>query len=200
MNGFYPKSLEEVIESFKKLPGVGEKSAERYALSLLELSEEELDSFSKSIKKLKKKLKNCKICGHLTEGDVCDVCGNANRDKKIICVLEDYKSVFAFEKVGNYKGSYHVLNGLISPIDKVDPADLNIVTLIKRVEEAPDCEVIIALNSTIEGEMTTLYLKKILEDKKVTVSRLSYGISMGAEIDYLDPISLDKALGDRKKF
>jgi recombination protein RecR len=200
MNSFYPKSLEEVIESFKKLPGVGEKSAERYALSLLEVSEEELESFSKSIKKLKKKLKNCKICGHLTEGDICDVCSNASRDKKTICVLEDYKSVFAFEKVGNYKGSYHVLNGLISPIDKIDPADLNITTLIKRVEETPDCEVIIALNSTIEGEMTTLYLKKILEDKKVTVSRLSYGISMGAEIDYLDPISLDKALGDRKKF
>lgn len=200
MGGFYPKSLEEVIEDFKKLPGVGEKSAERYALSLLDLKEEDLENFSKSLKKLKKKLKNCNICGHLTEDEVCDVCSSANRDKNTICVLEDYKSVFAFEKVGNYKGSYHVLNGLISPIDKIDPADLNIASLIKRVENNPGCEVIIALNSTIEGEMTTLYLKKILEDKKATVSRLSYGISMGAEIDYLDPISLDKALGDRKKF
>ena len=126
------------------------------------------------------------------------MCSNLNRNKKIICVLEDYKSVFAFEKVGNYKGTYHVLNGLISPIDKIDPSDLNIASLLKRIDENPDCEVIIALNSTIEGEMTTLYIKKILEDKKVTVSRLSYGISMGAEIDYLDPISLDKALADRK--
>lgn len=196
----YPKCLEELIECFKKLPSVGEKSAERYALSLLNEKEEELENFSKSIKKIKKKLKACKVCGHITEGEFCGVCADFNRDKKTICVLEDYKSVFAFEKVGNYKGVYHVLNGLISPIDRIDPADLNITSLIKRVEDNPGCEIIIALNSTIEGEMTTLYIKKILESKKVTVSRLSYGISMGAEIDYLDPISLDKALGDRKSF
>jgi len=194
----YPKCLEELIESFKKLPGVGEKSAERYALSLLTEAEEDIEVFSKLIKKTKKSLKPCKICGHITESDVCDICSNPSRDKKTICVLADYKSVFAFEKVGNYKGTYHVLNGLISPLDKIQPDNLNINSLLKRVEEAPDCEVIIALNSTLEGEMTTLYLKKILSDKKVIVSRLSYGISMGAEIDYLDPISLDKALGDRK--
>jgi recombination protein RecR len=195
---YYPKSIEELIEYFKKLPSVGEKSAERYVLALLNEKEEDLENFSKAIKKLNKKIKKCKICGHITEEELCSVCSNLNRNKKIICVLEDYKSVFAFEKVGNYKGVYHVLGGLISPIDKVEPADLNITSLIKRIEETPDCEVIIALNSTIEGEMTTLYIKKILENKKVTVSRLSYGISMGAEIDYLDPISLDKALADRK--
>ncbi len=195
---YYPKSVEELIEHFKKLPSVGEKSAERYVLALLNEKDEDLENFSKAIKKLNKKIKKCKICGHITEEELCGVCSNLNRNKKIICVLEDYKSVFAFEKVGNYKGVYHVLGGLISPIDKVDPADLNISSLIKRVEEIADCEVIIALNSTIEGEMTTLYIKKILENKKVTVSRLSYGISMGAEIDYLDPISLDKALADRK--
>ena len=195
---YYPKSIEELIDHFRRLPGVGEKSAERYVLSLLNEKEEDLDNFSKSLKKITKKIKKCKICGHITEEEICSVCSNLNRNKKIICVLEDYKSVFAFEKVGNYKGTYHVLNGLISPIDKVDPSDLNIASLLKRVDENPDCEVIIALNSTIEGEMTTLYIKKILEDKKVTVSRLSYGISMGAEIDYLDPISLDKALADRK--
>ncbi len=194
----YPKCLEDLIENFKRLPGVGEKSAERYALSLLTETEDEIESFSKSIKKIKKVLKPCKICGHITDGEICDICSNSNRDKKLICVLEDYKSVFAFEKVGNYKGTYHVLNGLISPIDKIQPDNLNISSLIKRVEENPECEVIIALNSTLEGEMTTLYLKKVLENKKVTISRLSYGISMGAEIDYLDPISLDKALGDRK--
>lgn len=195
---YYPKSIEELIEHFRKLPGVGEKSAERYVLSLLNEKEEDLDNFSKSLKKLTKKIKKCKICGHITEEEICSICSNLNRNKKIICVLEDYKSVFAFEKVGNYKGTYHVLNGLISPIDRVDPSDLNIASLLKRIDGNPDCEVIIALNSTIEGEMTTLYIKKILEDKKVTVSRLSYGISMGAEIDYLDPISLDKALADRK--
>ncbi len=195
---YYPKSVEELIQHFKKLPGVGEKSAERYVLSLLNETEKDLEDFGKSLKNLNKKIKKCQVCGHITEQDVCEVCSNTNRNKKLICVLEDYKSVFAFEKVGNYKGTYHVLNGLISPIDNIAPADLNISSLLKRIDELADCEVIVALNSTIEGEMTTLYIKKILEDKKVTVSRLSYGISMGAEIDYLDPISLDKALADRK--
>lgn len=195
----YPACLEDTIESLKKLPSVGEKSAERYALAFANFTEEEMNDFTKSLKKLKTKLKKCKICGHITENEVCDICSDENRNKKLICVLEDYKSVFAFEKVGNYKGVYHVLNGLISPIDKVDPADINIASLVERTKKNENCEVIVALNSTIEGEMTTLYLKKVLENKGVSISRLSYGISMGAEIDYLDPISLDKALSDRKK-
>ena len=195
----YPKSLEETIEFLKRLPSVGEKSAERYALSLTNFSEDDINDFCKSLKKLKTKLKKCKICGHITENEICDICADETRNKKLICVLEDYKCVFAFEKVGNYRGQYHVLNGLISPLDKIEPANLNIESLVSRVSKEKDCEVIVALNSTIEGEMTTLYLKKILEDKGVSISRLSYGISMGAEIDYLDPISLDKALSDRKK-
>ncbi len=195
----YPSLLQKLIDFYKKMPGVGDKSAERMALATLDLPENEIKEFAKNIVDSKIKLKNCQICGNLTENDICDICSNPNRDKNLICVIEDYKSVFSFEKVGNYKGVYHVLNGLISPMDSVGPEDINISLLVKRVDSLKNPELILALKSSIEGETTTLYIKKIFEDKDVTISRLSYGIPMGAEIDYLDIITLDKALEDRKK-
>ena len=195
----YPNLLQKLIEFYKKLPGIGEKSAERMALATLEISKEDTDNFINDLKEAKEKLKPCKICGHLTEKEICNICENPSRDKNLICVIEDYKSVFSFEKVGNYKGVYHVLNGLISPMESVGPEDINISSLVKRVSELENPELILALKSSIEGETTTLYIKKIFENKNVTISRLSYGIPMGAEIDYLDIITLDKALEDRKK-
>ena len=195
----YPASLSNLINYFKKLPGIGEKSAERLALSVLNMSQEDINSFASSMIDSKNNLDQCSICGHITDKDVCDICADDRRNKNVICVLEDYKSVFAFEKAGNYDGVYHVLNGLISPIDDVNPEDINIASLVKRVSELEKPEVIIALKSTVEGETTTLYLQKILEKKKVDISRLSYGIPMGAEIDFLDEITLDRALSDRKK-
>ena len=194
----YPKVLEELISCFKKYPTIGEKSAERLALATLDLSEEELNNFSNTLIKAKKVLKPCKICCNLTDKDICDICNDENRNKNIICVVEDYKSLISFEKAGNYKGVYHVLNGLISPIDNVSPQDINISSLVKRIEKLDKPEIIIALRSSIEGQTTTLYIKQIFENKGVTISRLSYGIPMGAEIDYLDVLTLDKALGDRK--
>ena len=194
----YPKVLEELISCFKKYPTIGEKSAERLALATLDLSEEELNNFSNTLIKAKKVLKPCKICCNLTDKDICDICNDENRNKNIICVLEDYKSLISFEKAGNYKGVYHVLNGLISPIDNVSPQDINISSLVKRIEKLDKPEIIIALRSSIEGQTTTLYIKQIFENKSVTISRLSYGIPMGAEIDYLDVLTLDKALSDRK--
>jgi len=194
----YPKVLEELISCFKKYPTIGEKSAERLALATLDLSEEELNNFSNTLIKAKKALKPCKICCNLTDKDICDICNDENRNKNIICVVEDYKSLISFEKAGNYKGVYHVLNGLISPIDNVSPQDINISSLVKRIEKLDKPEIIIALRSSIEGQTTTLYIKQIFENKGVTISRLSYGIPMGAEIDYLDVLTLDKALSDRK--
>lgn len=194
----YPKVLEELISCFKKYPTIGEKSAERLALATLDLSEEELNNFSNTLIKAKKALKPCKICCNLTDKDICDICNAENRNKNIICVVEDYKSLISFEKAGNYKGVYHVLNGLISPIDNVSPQDINISSLVKRIEKLDKPEIIIALRSSIEGQTTTLYIKQIFENKGVTISRLSYGIPMGAEIDYLDVLTLDKALSDRK--
>ena len=194
----YPKVLEVLISCFKKYPTIGEKSAERLALATLDLSEEELNNFSNTLIKAKKVLKPCKICCNLTDKDICDICNDENRNKNIICVVEDYKSLISFEKAGNYKGVYHVLNGLISPIDNVSPQDINISSLVKRIEKLDKPEIIIALRSSIEGQTTTLYIKQIFENKGVTISRLSYGIPMGAEIDYLDVLTLDKALSDRK--
>lgn len=194
----YPKVLEELISCFKKYPTIGEKSAERLALATLDLSEEELNNFSNTLIKAKKVLKPCKICCNLADKDICDICNDENRNKNIICVVEDYKSLISFEKAGNYKGVYHVLNGLISPIDNVSPQDINISSLVKRIEKLDKPEIIIALRSSIEGQTTTLYIKQIFENKGVTISRLSYGIPMGAEIDYLDVLTLDKALSDRK--
>ena len=194
----YPKVLEELISCFKKYPTIGEKSAERLALATLDLSEDELNNFSNTLIKAKKVLKPCKICCNLTDKDICDICNDENRNKNIICVVEDYKSLISFEKAGNYKGVYHVLNGLISPIDNVSPQDINISSLVKRIEKLDKPEIIIALRSSIEGQTTTLYIKQIFENKGVTISRLSYGIPMGAEIDYLDVLTIDKALSDRK--
>ncbi len=195
----YPELLQKLINFYKKLPGIGDKSAERMALATLELKKNDVEDFSEALVDSKNNLKNCKICGHITENEICHICSNTNRNQNLICVIEDYKSVFSFEKVGNYQGVYHVLNGLISPMDGTGPEDINISSLVKRVESLENPELILALKSSIEGETTTLYIKKIFEEKSVTISRLSYGIPIGAEIDYLDIITLDKALEDRKK-
>ena len=195
----YPDLLYTLIEYFKKLPGIGERTAERYALALINLKEDELEDFADTIGKIKKTLKTCSICGHLTDQDVCKICSDDDKVKNLICVVEDYKSVFMFEKMGNFNGVYHVLGGLISPIDGVNPDDLNIASLVKRCKDEKDTELIIALKPTIEGDTTTLYIKKILEKENVKITRLSYGIPMGAEIDYLDVLTLERALSDRKE-
>lgn len=194
----YPKSLENLINYYKKLPGIGEKNAERMALSTLNFKEEDIENFSKAVSNVKN-IKKCSVCGHLTEDEICAICADENRNQNLICIIEDYKSVFSFEKVGNYNGVYHVLNGLISPADNIGPDNINIASLVSRVDKLENPELILALKSTIEGETTTLYIKKIFEKKNVKISRLSYGIPMGAEIDYLDIITLDKALEDRKQ-
>lgn len=195
----YPDIIVKTIEYFKKFNGIGEKTAERLTLSILDMTVEDVDVFSESVKEVKKNINRCKECGHITDNDRCIICENDSRDKNLICVVEDYKSVIMFEKTGNYNGQYHVLNGLISPIDGITPDDLNIDNLLKRISETKEeKEIIIAFKPSIEGETTTLYLKKILEKNNVKITRLSYGIPMGVEIDYLDSITLDRALKDRK--
>ena len=195
----YPELLTTLIEYFKKLPGIGERTAERYALALITLQNDELIDFSECIKNIKTTLHTCEICGHLTDNQICSICSDTARDHNLICVVEDYKSIFMFEKTGKYGGTYHVLGGLISPIDGVNPDDLNISELVKRCKKLKNAEVIIALKPTIEGDTTTLYLKKILASENIKISRLSYGIPMGAEIDYLDVLTLERALYDRKE-
>lgn len=195
----YPEILETLIEYLKKLPGVGERSAERYALALINYDEDDLKSFGHTLEDVKKKLKKCSICGHITEDDECYICSDVGRNHNSICVVEDYRSIFSFEKTGKYNGVYHVLGGLISPIDGVNPDDLNIAKLVERCKKLENAEVIIALRPTIEGDTTTLYLKRVLEKQQIKITRLSYGIPMGAEIDYLDVLTLERALYDRKE-
>ena len=195
----YPEKLEKIIEFYKKLPGIGEKSAERLALATLDFKEEDILDFSENIKSARKNLHPCSMCGHLTDQEICPICSDDAREKNLICVIEDYKSVFSFEKVGNFRGVYHVLNGLISPMDNIGADDINLSKLVQRVEQLENPEIILALKSSIEGETTTLYIKKIFENKKVVISGLSYGLPIGAEIDYIDTITLDRALSDRKQ-
>ena len=196
----YPKVLEELIESFKTLPGIGDKSAERMALTILKQSQDEIDHFASSMQNAKKKLNNCKTCGFITDEEECVICSNPIRNKNKICVVEDYKSVFMFEKMGKYDGVYQVLNGLISPIDGIGPDDINIDSLIKKCKEnkSKDLEVVIALKPSIEGETTIQYINILLKKYKVKVSRLSYGIPVGTEIDYLDSLTLERAFEDRR--
>lgn len=195
----YPESLNNLINSLKKLPSIGEKSAERLAFAIMNFDEEEILLFSNSIKDVKSKIKKCSICGNITENEICDICLNEDRDKTVICVVEDSKNIITLEKMGTYNGKYHVLNGLISPINGKGPKDIEIDSLIRKVNNNDIKEVIIAISPTLEGETTALYISKLLENTKVIVSRIAYGIPMGADMEYLDPMTLSMALNNRNK-
>ena len=195
----YPLTLQNLIECYKKLPGIGEKTAERYALATLELNEDVIQLFSKSILDTKTKIRKCKICNNLSEDELCDICKNEDRDKKILCVVEDPKSIILFEKIGTYNGLYHVINGLISPLDGVNPEDVDIDKLINRIVENDIKEVIIAVKPSIEGETTSLYISKLLKDKDVIVSKIAHGVPLGTDIDYVDSLTLELALENRKQ-
>ena len=192
-----PKSFQDLVNNLTILPGVGEKTAERYVYSLYERDTQEIENLSNSLIEFKKNIRNCTTCGCLSDSDICEICSDNTRDKTTICIVEDSKSVFSIEKTKKYNGYYHILNGLISPIEGINPEDLNISTLISRITGEVK-EIIIALNPSIEGEVTSLYIQKILEKYNVKVSRLSYGIPMGSDIEYLDPIMISKAWDDRK--
>ena len=192
-----PKSFTDLVNNLTILPGVGEKTAERFVYSLYEKDEDEIENLAQSLIDFKKTIRNCSICGCLSDEDECEVCQDKTRDKNTICIVEDSKNVFFIEKTRKYNGCYHVLNGLISPIDGIDPEDLNISSLMNgRLVDVQ--EIILAINPSIEGEVTSLYLKKILEKYNIKISRLSYGIPMGGDMEYLDPLMISKALDDRK--
>ena len=195
----YPKTIINIIECFKKFPGIGEKTAERMALATLNMEEDALELFSKSLKNVKTKIKKCEKCGSLTENELCDICEDDKRNHETICVVEECKNVILFEKIGSYRGVYHVLEGLISPLEGINPEDIHIDKLIKRIKEEKIKEVILALKPSIEGETTALYISKMLEKEKVKVSKIAHGIPMGAEIEYIDPLTLEMAMEDRRE-
>ena len=193
-----PDSLKNLIEAFKYLPGIGEKTAERLTFAVLELDEEQVEFFSESLTEVCKKIKKCDICNTLTESDVCYVCNDHLRDEHILCVVEDSKSVFLFEKLGMFNGKYHVLEGLINPLEGINPEDIGLSGLIDRIHKEKFKEIIFAFKPSIEGETTSLYIKKILEGLDIKITRLASGVPIGADMEYVDSLTLERALHDRK--
>ena len=193
----YPKTILNLIECFKKYPGIGEKTAERLALASINMDSDIVDLFSKSLKDGKTKIKKCSRCGSLTEEDLCQICTDKSRDTSTLCVVEECKNVILFEKIGSYKGVYHVLGGLISPLEGINPEDIHIDKLIDRIKNENIKEVILAIKPSVEGETTALYIRKMLEGTDVKISKIAHGIPMGADIDYIDPLTLEMAIEDR---
>ncbi len=195
----YPKSISNLIEAFKYFPGVGEKTAERMAFNVLNMDLVQSDFLADSIKNVKKNIKKCEICGNITEDKVCYICKDTTRNSDYLCVVEDPKAIISIEKLGIYHGYYHVLNGLISTLDGVNPEDIRLDKLITRIQNGKIKEVILAVKPCLEGEMTSLYINNVLADTNILVSRLASGIPMGADMEYIDAITLEKAFDNRKK-
>ena len=195
----YPNSLVKLIENFRKLPGVGEKTAERYALAAADMSEESIQEFSEALIGIKKNLKHCRICGNLSDEDECRICRDTSRNHKQIFVVQSSKDIAAMEKTHEYRGVYHVLNGLVSASRGIMPDDLNINTLLERAAEAE--EIILATSATMDGETTAMYLDKLLKTHypQLLVTRIAHGLPAGGLLDYADEMTLAHALSDRRR-
>lgn len=195
----YTKPLARLIEEFSKMPGIGPKTAQRLAFYILKNSSESVASLAKTIMEAKEKVKYCSICGNITDQDVCEICQNINRDKSIICVVERVKDLIALERTGEYKGLYHVLEGAISPLDGIEPGNLKIDSLLKRLKAEKIKEVILANNPNIEGEVTATYLAKLIEPLKIKVTRIAYGVPIGGSLEFADEVTLTQALMGRQE-
>lgn len=193
------KSLVRLQESLSKLPSVGKKSAERMAFAMLEMDDDDLLEFSEAIRDLKNKIHHCPICGNITEDEICDICNDDTRDQTTLMVVSSPKDVISFEAAEEYRGKYHVLGGTISLSKGKGVEDLNIPSLLKRVDNENIKEIIIATNPTVDGETTALYLAKLLQPKDVNVTRLAYGLPMGGNLEYADALTLAKAIEGRRK-
>lgn len=196
----YPKSVNNLIEAFKYFPGVGEKTAERMAFHvMLNMDNIQRDFIANSIIQVKEKIKRCKCCNNISENDLCYICSDNLRNPDYLCIVEDPKSVISIEKQGIFNGYYHVLNGLISTLDGINPEDIRLDKLIERINQNNFKEIIIAVKPCLEGEMTALYINSVLSGMGIVVSRLASGIPMGADMEYIDAITLEKAFDNRKK-
>ena len=193
-----PDSLKKLIESFKYLPGIGEKTAERLAFSILELEDEQVEFFSDSLKEVKNNIKKCSVCNCLTDDDICSICKDDARGQDTLFIVDDAKYVFLFEKMNMYHGKYHILDGLINPLEGINPEDIGLEKLVDRISNGGFKEIIFGLKPSIEGETTSLYIKKILDGLDVKVTRLASGVPIGADMEYVDNLTLERALSDRK--
>ncbi|MBE5762713.1 MAG: recombination protein RecR [Clostridiales bacterium] len=187
-------SLNSLVAQFTKLPGVGKKTAQRYAYSIINMSKEDAKLFADSIMDVKDKVHYCSVCGNYTDGDVCEIC--KTRDASTICVVKDPKDIEAFEKTKDYKGVYHVLHGTLSPLSGIGPNDIRIKELLARLNDVK--EVILATNPDVEGDATAMYIARLIKPMGIKVTRIASGVSMGSDIEYTDEVTLSRALQDRK--
>lgn len=196
----YPKPLNRLINEFSKLPGIGGKTAQRLAFHVLSLSTPEVESLANAIRDAKQNLRYCSVCGNLTDQDPCSICADPQRDPKVICVVESPQDVLAMERIREFNGRYHVLHGTISPVEGIGPGDINLKSLIVRLQKEPEVEeVIIATNPNIEGEATAMYISRLLRPMEVKVTRLAYGVPVGSQLEYADEVTLSRALEGRQE-
>ena len=196
---YYAKPLNRLIGELSKLPGIGGKTAQRLAFYILSLEDQEVEKLTGAITEAKAKMRYCSICGNLTDEDPCKICTDHNRDKSVICVVESPKDVAAMEKIREYKGLYHVLHGAISPMEGIGPEDINLKSLIKRLQGNDDVkEIILATNPNIEGEATAMYIARLINPSGIKVTRIAPGIPVGGDLEYTDEITLLKAMEGRK--
>jgi recombination protein RecR len=191
--------LETLVKALKQLPGVGEKTATRYAFYMLNAKEDEIQELIRAIRDVKERLQLCSRCFHLTDVDPCPICSDSRRDESRLCVVETPVDLMAIEKAGHFKGLYHVLHGLLSPLDAIGPGDIRLSELLERVLKEKIAEVILALNPTVEGESTATYIRDRLKEFGIIVSRIAYGIPVGGSLEYADPITLSRALDNRRE-
>ena len=196
---YFPASLENLIDKFASLPGIGRKSAQRLAFHVLALEEDDVNAFADAITSAKHSVKLCKVCQNFTEDEVCSICASANRDRSTICVVAEPRDVLSIERGKEYNGVYHVLHGVLSPMSHVGPDDIRIRELLNRVAENEVEEVIMATNPDTEGEATALYISRLLKPFNITVSRLAYGIPVGSDIEFADHATLNRAIEGRTK-
>lgn len=196
----YIESLQKLAEQFGRLQGVGRKNAMKMAFSVLDMTDEEANEFASAIVEAKAKIHLCPICQNLTDKEICPICADAERDRRTVCVVSDPRVVLAMEKVREFKGLYHVLHGVISPMNGITPDKLKIKELLSRLEDGEIEEIIVATNPTVEGEATAMYLSRLLRPMGIKVTRLAYGVPMGSDLEYADEITLYRAIEGRRDF
>ena len=194
------KYMEDAVEQLSSLPGIGKRTALRLVLQLLNRTEDEIEQFSRSFIEMKQNTKMCSSCGNISDNEICSICSNERRDHSIICVVEDIRDILAIEATESYKGIYHVLGGIISPMDGIGPAELNISTLVEKAATGNVTEIIFALSPTMEGDTTNFYLYKKLNYKPIIVTTLSRGVAIGTELQYADELTLSRSLSHRQPF
>ena len=191
--------LNELVLQFEKLPGIGKKTAQRLALNILEQPPERAEKFAEALINARRKIRFCSVCQGLTDMEVCSVCSDTNRDKSVICVVAEPKDVIAFEKIREFNGTYHVLHGVISPMDNISPNDLRIKELMTRLSDGSVKEIIMATNPTVEGEATASYISRLVKPMGIKVTRLAYGVPVGSDLEYADEFTLARALQGRNE-